>query len=292
MTIRIIGHRGARGLFPENTREGFDAAAVRLGVTCFELDVASTRDGIAVVHHDPALNPDTARGSDGTWIDPTEERPLLRHLLLAELQGYDVGRLRPGSPTAAQFPDQQPWDGARVPLLRDVLAGGGAACEWFVEIKTFPDQPHLTLPIDELTALAVGAADDAGATSRCTFLGFDWRALRWLRSRRADVRLAWSTRPETLAQAPLWLDLERPVTVEEVPTLIADEGGGSWAPHHAALTPALVEASRKRGVAPVPWTVNDAGRMRDLLAFGVEALITDYPDRLRQILDEADQTWA
>src|ERR1700760_3341020 len=117
--MQVIGHRGARGLFPENTLQGFLAAAA-LGVSAFELDVGMTADGVAVVCHDVALNADIARDPSGAWLSsPT---PLLRSLTLAELLRYDVGRLRPGSFTASQFPDQKPHDGARVPTLAAVLA--------------------------------------------------------------------------------------------------------------------------------------------------------------------------
>ncbi|MDP9095142.1 MAG: glycerophosphodiester phosphodiesterase, partial [Pseudomonadota bacterium] len=100
----LQGHRFARGLFPENTLEGL-AACLRLGLTSFEIDIAITRDGVPVVHHDPALNPNTTRrGSE--WLDATG--PLIRDMTLAELAGYDVGRLRPGSAYAAAYTSQVP----------------------------------------------------------------------------------------------------------------------------------------------------------------------------------------
>src|SRR5580692_9855265 len=110
-TIDLQGHRGARGLFPENTLAGF-AAALAIGVDSFELDVAVTADGVPVVSHDPALNPDIVRGPDGHWL--TSRGPLIHTLSLAELEAFDVGRIRPGSAYAAEFPDQVPCDGARI----------------------------------------------------------------------------------------------------------------------------------------------------------------------------------
>src|SRR4051794_21774662 len=98
--IDVQGDRGARALFPENTLEGFLAAAA-LGVTAFELDVGLTADGVVVVSHDPALNPDLTRNAAGKWLD--RQGPLIRALTYAELQHFDVGRLHPGSLTAALF---------------------------------------------------------------------------------------------------------------------------------------------------------------------------------------------
>jgi len=113
--IDLQGHRGARGLFPENTLAGF-SSALAIGIDSFELDVAVTADGVPVVSHDPALNPDLVRGPDGDWL--AAPGPLIRSLRLAELAAYDVGRIRPGSAYASQFPDQTAYDGARIPLWR------------------------------------------------------------------------------------------------------------------------------------------------------------------------------
>src|SRR5580658_7410921 len=93
-TIDLQGHRGARGLFPENTLSGF-AAALAIGVDSFELDVAVTADGVPVVSHDAVLNPDLTRGPDGDWV--SARGPLIHTLSLAELEAFDVGRIRPGS---------------------------------------------------------------------------------------------------------------------------------------------------------------------------------------------------
>src|SRR6266545_4450163 len=90
----LQGHRGARGLAPENTLEAF-AAALSIGVTTLELDLAMTKDGVLVVSHDSRLNPDHTRGPDGTFL--AAEGPAVRSLTLAKLQRYDVGRLKPGT---------------------------------------------------------------------------------------------------------------------------------------------------------------------------------------------------
>ncbi|HYL25832.1 MAG TPA: glycerophosphodiester phosphodiesterase family protein, partial [Burkholderiales bacterium] len=91
--IDVQGHRGARGYRPENTLPSF-ARALELGVTTLELDVGVTRDGVVVIHHDRGLNPDLARGPDGQWVSRAVP---IHSLAYAELQRYDVGRLRPGS---------------------------------------------------------------------------------------------------------------------------------------------------------------------------------------------------
>src|SRR5476649_1321962 len=95
--LDIQGHRGARALFPENTLEGF-LAAYALGVKAFELDVGLTADGVVVVSHDPALNPDITRDALGAWLH--EGGPAIRSLTRAQLCTFDVGRIRPESRTS------------------------------------------------------------------------------------------------------------------------------------------------------------------------------------------------
>ena len=108
LAFDLQGHSGARGLAPENTLAAF-ARALAIGVTTLELDLAMTRDDVLVISHDRRLNPDHTRGAHGAFL--AREGPPIRTLTLAELQRYDVGRLKPGSDYAAAFPAQQPADG-------------------------------------------------------------------------------------------------------------------------------------------------------------------------------------
>src|SRR5215208_5425888 len=115
----LQGHRGARGLAPENTLPAF-ALALSIGVTTLELDVAMTKDGILVVHHDEWLNPDIARGPDGRFLGT--RGPAIHSLTLDEVKRYDVGRIKPGTGYGAEFPEQRPIDGTRIPTLEEVFA--------------------------------------------------------------------------------------------------------------------------------------------------------------------------
>ncbi len=269
----LQGHRGARGLFPENTLEGFRAARA-LGVLAVELDVGVTRDGAVVVHHDPRLNPDIARDQTGRWIEPPG--PLLRELTLGALRQYDVGRLRPGSPTATRFPHQAAQDGARIPLLHEVLDALPDLCIT-LEIKRLADHPEWTAGPEEMAERSLQVVERAGALDRVVFQSFDWRAPRWLRAQRPELAYAWLTRPETVALAPLWWD--RPVAAS-VPEAVAAEGGGTWSPEWDSLTEADVAAAHALGLRVVPWTVNGLADMVRLRNWGVDGLISDYPDRM------------
>jgi glycerophosphoryl diester phosphodiesterase len=114
----LQGHRGARGLAPENTLAAFEAA-LAVGVVTLELDTVLTRDDVVVISHDATLNPDLTRDAGGRFIDGPG--PAIRSLRLDELRSYDVGRLRPGSRYAQNFPEQVGVDGQRIPTLAELF---------------------------------------------------------------------------------------------------------------------------------------------------------------------------
>ncbi len=279
--IDLQGHRGARGLFPENTLAGF-AAALAIGVDGFELDVAVTADGVPVVSHDPALNPDIARGADGDWL--TAPGPLIRTLRLAELAAFDVGRIRPGCDYAMQFPEQVPRDGARIPALAEVLAMDQSV-RLNIEMKTVPTHPDWTVGPEAMAEAVIAVAEAARAIGRIGVSSFDWRGPRHAARLRPGLPLAWLTRPETIAEAALWWG--GPVSADyggSVPRAVAAEGGPIWAPHHADLTADLIAEAHALGLAVLAWTVNGAADIRRLLFDGIDGLITDRPDIARRVL--------
>jgi glycerophosphoryl diester phosphodiesterase len=276
----LQGHRGARGLFPENTLDGF-ARSIALGVDTLELDVGMTADGVVVVTHDPALNPDITRDPAGDWL--TEGGILIRSLTLDALRRFDVGRIRPGTRYAARFAEQRPADGARIPTLAEVLRLD-PHIRFNIEMKSFPDHPDWTVsPVALAEAVAEVLAAE-GASSRATVQSFDWRGPRHLRRIGAGLALSWLTEAETVAAAALWWD--GPSLADfggSIPHAVAAEGAGadardSWAPDHAALTAAEVATAHALGLRIVPWTVNEPDDMRRLIGFGVDGLITDRPD--------------
>lgn len=289
--VELQGHRGARGLFPENTLEGF-RAAIALGVTSIELDVAVTRDGVAVVLHDPALDPDLTRGPDGVWLEG--DGPVLAALDHAALGAFDVGRIRPGSALAAAFPDQAPMDGARVPNLAEVLALAlrhGVTVD--AELKTDPRAPQLTVPPEIMADLVVAAAEAAGALGLLRVRSFDWRGLRHLRRTRPEVPLAWLTDAETEADPALWWHApDDPAVDRSTPANVAAAAHAPdrpdwtpiWAPDHRGLTAWRIGEAHALGLRVIPWTVNAPEDMAHLLSLGVDGLCTDRPDLARAVM--------
>jgi len=293
-TFDLEGHRGARGLAPENTLAGF-AKALGLGVTTLEMDLAVTRDGLVVVSHDPALNPDITRGPDGRWLEsPT---PRILDLTHAGLQRYDVGRLRPGTLYAAQYPDQLPADGTRIPTLREVYdlarRAGNHEVRFNIETKIDPRQPELTPSPPAFVKAVLDVVRGAKGTNRTMVQSFDWRTLRLVRDAAPEIQTVCLTTGE-LGGAQLARG--QPGASPWLGGLDADDHGGSaprlaaaakcrvWSPRFRDLSAESLAEAHRLGLRVVPWTANEPADMKALIELGVDGIISDRPDRLREVM--------
>jgi glycerophosphoryl diester phosphodiesterase len=290
----LQGHRGARGLWPENTLGGF-ARTLELGVSGIELDCALTRDGILVVTHDPELNPDCTRDARGRFLEAPGTP--IRELSYAQLQAYDVGRLRPGSSYAARFPAQQPLDGERIPRLEDVLTlvrtRGAGRVRLALEVKTFPEQPDLTASPAQFAEALRSVLARTETHTLVSILAFDWRVLAQARRLMPEVPTTALTEQQAAEDtvrlaAPTpspWLGgLDPRQFAGSVPRLVKASGAATWGPDYLDLEARSVHEAHALGLRVVPWTVNESAAMERLLGFGVDGMITDRPDTLRALL--------
>ena len=285
----LQGHRGARGLAPENTLAAF-RTALDLGVTTLETDLAVTKDDVLVIGHDPLLNPDLVRGPDGKWIDAG---PPIRSLTVAELKRYDIGRLNPAAKYAQQFPEQKPVDGERFPTLAEFFAAAGPDVRFNIEIKTDPTKPDLTVDPNRFAQLAVDAIRLGKAGRRSTIQSFDWRGL--IEARRLAPEIATgclsieSNNMDTVGRAsgqpsPWLAGLDLAAHGGSVPRLASQAGCAVWSPFWRNVTAENVKEAQALGLKVVPWTVNNSSEMTRLIDIGVDGLITDYPDRALPVL--------
>jgi glycerophosphoryl diester phosphodiesterase len=285
----LQGHRGARGLAPENTLAGF-RTALDLGVTTLETDLAVTKDEIVVISHDPLLNPDLTR-LDGQWI--ATAGPVIRTLTLADLKRYDIGRLNPASKYAQQYPEQKPADGERFPTIEEFFAMAGPAVRFNIEIKTNPNKPELTLDPERFAELAVAAIRKGKAADRSTIQSFDWRGL--LAARRLAPEIVtgclsiesnnFDTVGRASAEPSPWLaGLDLKAHGGSVPKLAKTAGCAVWSPFWRNVTAENVKEAQALVLKVVPWTVNNPADMAALIDLGVDGLITDYPDRAKPVM--------
>jgi glycerophosphoryl diester phosphodiesterase len=284
----LQGHRGARGLAPENTLAAFERA-LEIGVTTLETDVHLSGDGLLVLSHDPRINADLARDAQGAWL--TSPRPLLRDLTLSQIQAYDVGRLQPGTAYARGFPLQQPVDGQRIPtlaaLFQKVRELGADSVRFNIEIKMNPHRPEETPPFEQVVDALLALVKSAGVEGRVTVQGFDWRALQRVQRLAPQIPTAYlsaqTPRFNTISDGA-WTAGFRLAEHGTLPKMVKAAGGTIWSPNAYDLNARLVEEAHALGLQVLPWTVNESADMERLIGWGVDGLITDYPDRARAVM--------
>ncbi|MES2401638.1 MAG: glycerophosphodiester phosphodiesterase [Pseudomonadota bacterium] len=287
----LQGHRGARGLAPENTLAAF-STGLKTGVTTLELDIGVSADGVVMISHDPWLNPAFTRDANSQWLAGTRG-PLIRSLTFAQLQTYDVGRINPASPYAGQFPSQQAADGQRMPplagLFEMVKAAGAANIRFNIETKLNPLSPEDTVSPETMTQALLKVVRDSGMTHRVTIQSFDWRSLRLVQQLDPAMPTAClsaqSATGDTIRDGR-WTAGLKLADYSGVPQLAKAAGCAIWSPNAVSITEDLVKQAQVLGLKVVPWTVNAPSDMQRLLEWNVDGLITDYPDRLRTVMQQ------
>ncbi len=290
--VDLQGHRGARGLAPENTLRAFEVA-LQHSVTTLELDIAITRDGVLVIHHDLALNPAITRDAQGQWLQ--QPSAPIHTMTWDELQRYDVGRLKPGERYGANYPDQVPLDGARVPRLADlfdlVKKGGHDKVRFAIETKVDPRQPDATLPPEAFAKAVVDEVRKAGMAGRSQILSFDWRTLQVVQRIAPEIPTVYlSAQRQWLDNIAAGASQPSPWTAgfqfsehRSVPRMIKAAGGHYWSVYHGDVDAAKVKEAQSLGLKVLVWTVNDAPTMERVLDLGIDGLITDRPDIARKV---------
>ena len=298
MAFDIEAHRGGRGLFPENTLQAF-AAALAMGVDTLELDIGATRDGVLVVSHERRLNPDLARDAAGNYVAPPG--PLLIDLPLAEVQSYDVGRIRPGSDYAKQFPEQRVLSGdvppPRIPTLKQLIdlvrVSGNAHVRLNIETKLDPALPAEAPDPERFVTLLLGLLEAERFSDRVMIQSFDWRTLQLVQQRAPTIPTVYLTIQRgkapnvSLSQATRWTAGFNPADHGgSLPRTIHAAGGKVWSPYFADVTPELIGEAHALGLQVAAWTVNKSDDMARLIDIGVDGIISDRPDMLRNAAAE------
>ena len=269
--IDIQGHRGARGLMPENTIEGF-VMATELGVTTLELDLAVTKDNQLIVSHEPFFSPEFCRDTLGNRV---QESNMLSYnifqMTYQETQQFDCGSI-----PHPRFPDQKKFPVTK-PLLIDVIdtVESLTAKENFpqkfynIELKTRLDGDNKFHPTPEVFSdLVHKLITEKNLWDRVNIQSFDFRTLQYFNNKYPDVRLAlliendlgWKDNIDSLGFTP------------EI-----------YSCDYQLLSREIVSELQAANMLVIPWTVNDTDEMKKLLDWGVDGIITDYPDRALEL---------
>ncbi|NBC28072.1 MAG: glycerophosphodiester phosphodiesterase [Bacteroidetes bacterium] len=264
----LQGHRGARGLAPENTIPSF-LKAVDHGADTMELDVVVTADGNLLVSHEPWFNHHISTKPDGTPVTEEEEMELnIYEMTIEEIKLFDVGKR--GHP---DFPEQQSMAVTK-PLLREVVQSvdgyvesqGLEPVHYNIETKSKPEWYGVFTPEPgEQSRLLYEEIKDLQILDRATVQSFDPATLIALNEMDGSVRQA-------------MLVFRKDQTVERMVEILGYEPD-IWSPEYQLVTPGLIEEVHTRGMDIVPWTINKRDQMIRLLEMGVDGIITDYPNR-------------
>ncbi|MBY6037298.1 glycerophosphodiester phosphodiesterase [Fictibacillus nanhaiensis] len=308
-TFDLQAHRGGLGLTVESTIASF-SRALEVGVHTLELDVQITEDHQAVVTHDRKIS--SAKCQDtGPITAEDPEYPYvgkyIKDLTLAQVRTLDCG-----SQTLPQFPEQQMSSGSRMPLLSevfDLVKQYRANKVWMnIETKVEAGAPEETAPREEFVQIVASEVRQAGMLDRVSIQSFDWGAL--MRMREVEPRLP----IVALTNGPQFLQPNQPGASPWLGGIDIDDFGGDLvaaahsfgadaiSPVHGFpqngkvtdenyepyVTKMMVQKAHNHGMKVIPWTVNDKPTMHKLIDNGIDGLITDYPDRLREVMEDHD----
>jgi glycerophosphoryl diester phosphodiesterase len=302
----LQAHRGGIGLRTESTLSSF-GNAIRLGVSTLELDVQITEDGRAVVTHDRKVDGnkcvDTAPVQAGDPEFPYVGK-YVNTLTLAQVQTLDCGSKR-----LRDFPGQVLSPGSRIPLLSQVFdlvkKYHADSVKLNVETKVEAGAPEQTAPREQFVRVTAAEIRKAGFGRRVTVQSFDWGSLIRMRQVAPELPLVALTNIDFLqvgqAGRSPWLGgLDIDDFGGDPIRAIKSFGASAFSPVHGTpqagkvtdpgyqpyVTKDLVKHAHQYGIKVIPWTVDDAPTMNKLIDDGVDGLITDYPDVLRDVLKQ------
>ena len=288
----LQSHRGGRGEWTEESLAAF-GNSLALGVSTLELDTHLTEDGKVVVWHDDTIQAnkciDTAPATAG---DP--EFPYVGDRV-ADLSLAQVKTLNCGFKQLPGFPEQDVIEGNRIAELKDVyqLARDRKADKVRFNVETKVNDSEIGgAGMESLTRVVVAEIQASGMADRTTLQSFDWSSLNLTKQIAPDLTLV------ALSSGDAWMGVGKPgaspnlggIDIDDydgsLPKAAAAQGYDVVSPTFSSVTPAMIAEAHGLGLAVIPWTVNTTADMARLMDLGVDGIITDYPTRLRTLMEE------
>lgn len=262
------GHRGCRGLYPENTIPAM-LHALGLGVTTLEMDISFTKDGKAILSHEPYFNHEITTKPDGSYVDEKEEKGLnIYQMTYDEVRRYDVGmKPHPRFPRQVKMKAVKPLLSDLIDSVKQYMMTARRPFPYYnIETKTLPIGDGIYHPRpEEFVDRLMAVIREKGIEDHVIIQSFDFRTLHYLHQKYPSVKTA------MLVEADDKRDLAQ---------LLSDLGftPDIYSPAWERVHEGAVRDSHAKGMKLIPWTVNTAEKIKELKAMGVDGIITDYPD--------------
>jgi len=262
----LQGHRGARGILPENSLQAFKKA-MELGVNTLELDVVISKDSMVVVSHEAYMNPDICKKLDGQRVQNKSDFNLYQ-MTYEEIKQFDCGSLQ-----HPDFPEQKTMKTYK-PLLSEViqlstknLREKGFRPVLNIEIKSSPETDGIYHPDPEIFVDLVAKAikNELIPTYMIVLQSFDERVVRYVIENYPEFKTAY-----LVEDGKFYDNLTK---LNKIPSI--------YSPHYSLLDTTQVRQAHESGLKVIPWTVNEVTEMRELLEMGVDGIITDYPNKAK-----------
>ena len=265
------GHRGCRGLMPENTIPAM-LYAIDLGVTTLEMDTHITKDSLVIISHDPWFNPDITTKPDGSYIDSTEPKYILYNMMYDSIKKFDVGLK-----FYNRFP-QQKKIAVHKPLLSELIDSAeaysqqkGTTIDYNIEIKSSLKGDDVYHPKPDIfTNMVMQVIKEKKITQRVIMQSFDMRPLQYLHKQYPTVKTS------------LLIEENDKRTLQQQ----FDELGFTpsvYSPYYKLVNKNLVDECHRLHCKVIPWTVNELADMKALKALGADGIISDYPNLYREL---------
>jgi glycerophosphoryl diester phosphodiesterase len=265
--IDVQGHRGYRGLFPENSLPAFEKA-IELGVNTLELDLAISKDRKVVVSHEPYINKLFCLNTIGEEITLEEEKVYnLYKMNYQEIKAFDCGTKQ-----YSRFPEQQKINTYK-PLLSEVFElakAKNSSVKFNIEIKANPKYDAIYTPEpEEFVRLVLNLIEQYGVFERTNLQSFDLRILEEIKKQAPEMRLALLVDENETIEGKL-------SKLSFMPEIIS--------PYFKLLDARTINTYQSKEILIIPWTVNSEKDMQLMIDYKVDGIITDYPDKLINVL--------
>jgi glycerophosphoryl diester phosphodiesterase len=292
--IKIYGHRGARGVLPENTLESFKYLFEN-NIHAYETDILISKDFIPVITHDFRLDPSYTKDINDNWIE--DENIKIIDLTYDQILQFDVGTLNKLSKYGRKFINQKSLQNQKIPKLSELLklTSDNIVEDLLInlEIKSTPIEKNLTPEPDEMVKIIIDEVSRSNLEDRIIYSSFDWRVLREIKERDSKIPRAYLTsgaRGKIYDKSP-WLDFTPLHNGVELPELIKALGGSAWHPNYKDVNKEIVQISHDKGLPVNVWTVNRESDMLRMIDYGVDGIMTDYPLKLKEICKRENIKW-